>query len=107
MQKKSDLFDVLAFVAYAMHPVTRTDRATHAKSAIHKTYASQQEAFLDFVLSHYVEEGVDELDQTKLAPLLRLKYNNAIADAMADLGGADTTRSLFYAFQKFLYERTA
>jgi len=54
-----------------------------------------------------VQEGVEELDQAKLTPLLKLKYRNAIADAMADLGGAEKTRLLFHAFQKFLYQRIA
>ena len=105
--EKSDLFDVLAYVAFAMQPLTRADRASTAKSAIHTTYTSTQEAFLDFVLTHYVQEGVEELDQSKLTPLLKLKYHNAIADAMADLGGAEKTRLLFVAFQKFLYQKTA
>ena len=105
--EKSDLFDVLAYVAFAMQPLTRAHRAQTAKAAIHTTYTSKQEAFLDFVLSHYVQEGVEELDQAKLTPLLKLKYHNAIADAMVDLGGAEKTRTLFAAFQKFLYQRTA
>lgn len=105
--EKSDLFDVLAYVAFAMQPLTRADRATTAKTEIHRAYTTNQEAFLDFVLSHYVQEGVEELDASKLAPLLKLKYHNAIADAMADLGGAEKTRLLFAAFQKFLYQRTA
>jgi type I restriction enzyme, R subunit len=104
--EKSDLFDVLAYVAFAMQPLTRADRAATAKTAIHKNYTSNQEAFLDFVLTHYVQEGVDELDQSKLTPLLRLKYFNAIADAMTDLGGPEKTRMIFSAFQKFLYQRT-
>ena len=66
--EKSDLFDVLAYVAFAMQPLTRADRATTAKTAIHTTYTSKQEAFLDFVLAHYVQEGVEELDQAKLTP---------------------------------------
>ena len=105
--EKSDLFDVLAYVAFAMQPLTRADRASGAKVAIHSTYTSKQEAFIDFVLAHYVQEGVEELDQAKLTPLLKLKYRNAIADAMADLGGAEKTRLLFHAFQKFLYQRIA
>lgn len=52
-------------------------------------FNSKQQVFLDFMLSHYVEVGVEELDQEKLTPLLRLKYNNSIADAVADLGRAD------------------
>jgi len=39
----------------------------------------KQQAFLDFVLSHYVSVGVEELDQEKLTPLLRLKYHDSIA----------------------------
>ena len=38
------------------------------------------------MLSQYVKVGVHELDKEKLSPLLKLKYNNAIADAIADLG---------------------
>ena len=44
---------------------------------------------LDFVLEHHVSVGVEELDQEKLTPLLRLKYNNSIKDAIADLGKSE------------------
>lgn len=33
--------------------------------------------------------GVEELEQEKLTPLLRLKYHDSIADALADLGSAE------------------
>ena len=49
-------------------------------------------------------EGVDELALDKLTPLLRLKYHDAIADAVADLGPAEEIRSLFTGFQRHLYE---
>ena len=49
-------------------------------------------------------QGVEELDSDKLTPLLRLKYNNAISDAVADLGGTSEIRSMFAGFQKYLYE---
>src|SRR5471030_999707 len=49
-------------------------------------FNSKQRVFLEFVLSQYVKVGVDELATEKLSPLLKLKYNNAIADAIADLG---------------------
>ncbi len=63
------------------------------------------EAFLDFVLAHYVNVGVEELDQEKLTPLLRLKYDS-ISDAIADLGGKpDEIGKVFAGFQKYLYER--
>ena len=93
--EKSDLFDVLAHVAYALPPLTREERAAQAKSVISTQFNSKQQAFLDFVLSHYVSVGVDELDQEKLTPLLRLKYHNSIADAVADLGSAGGDRQGF------------
>ena len=102
--EKSDLFDVLAHVAYAFAPVTREDRAARAKVDISVNFNRKQQAFLDFVLSHYVRVGVEELDQDKLTPLLRLKYHNSIADALADLGRAEDIGRVFAGFQKYLYQ---
>lgn len=64
----------------------------------------RQQAFLEFVLSHYVSVGVEELDQAKLTPLLRLKYHDSIADAVADLGRPDEIGKVFAGFQKYLYQ---
>ena len=105
--EKSDLFDVLAYVAYDMPPKTREERAERAKTVINAEFNSKQQAFLDFVLSHYVSVGVDELDQEKLTPLLRLRYHNSIADAVADLGKPEEIGKVFSGFQKFLYQEAA
>ncbi|MHB8744719.1 MAG: EcoAI/FtnUII family type I restriction enzme subunit R [Sulfuricaulis sp.] len=102
--QNSDLFDVLAYVAFALQPVTREERAATAKIVIHTHFNDKQQAFLDFVLAQYVKEGVDELDQEKLSPLLKLKYKNAIADAMADLGDPEQIRNAFVGCQKYLYQ---
>lgn len=101
--ENSDLFDVLAYVAYTRAPLTRSERAVLAKQGINTSYGSNRQLdFLDFVLSHYVEAGVDELDLDKLTPLLRLKYH-AIADAAAELGTPEQIRGVFVSFQKYLY----
>jgi type I restriction enzyme R subunit len=105
--EKSDLFDVLAHVAYALPPMTREERSTRAKILISTHFNSKQQVFLDFVLSHYVSVGVEELDQDKLTPLLRLKYHNSIADALADLGRAEDIGRVFAGFQKYLYQQQA
>ena len=105
--EKSDLFDVLAHVAYALPPLTREERARKAKIVISTHFNSRQQVFLDFVLSHYVNVGVEELDQEKLTPLLRLKYHNSIADAVADLGKPEEIGKVFAGFQKYLYEAAA
>ena len=103
--EKSDLFDVLAHVAYALSPLSREERAAMARIQIMTHFNDKQQAFLDFVLAHYVSVGVEELDQEKLTPLLRLKYDS-ISDAIADLGGkADEIGKVFAGFQKYLYDK--
>jgi len=105
--EKSDLFDVLAYVAYALPTLTREERAANAKVKISTHFNSKQRVFLDFVLSHYVQVGVEELGQEKLKPLLLLKYHNAIADAVADLGRPEEIGKVFASFQKYLYQEAA
>ena len=102
--EKSDLFDVLAHVAYALPPVTRENRAENAKGYIGNQFTSKQQQFLDFVLSHYVSVGVGELDQEKLKPLLILKYH-AMFNAVEELGKPEDIGRLFASFQKYLYQR--
>jgi type I restriction enzyme, R subunit len=103
----SDLFDVLAHVAYALQPIPREERAAHARLYIHSRFTNKQQLFLDFVLQHYVSMGVQELAQEKLTPLLRLRYQNSIADAVADLGRPEDIGQLFSGFQRYLYEASA
>ena len=102
--ENSDLFDVLAHVAYALPPLTRQERAEKAKVEISTHFNSRQQVFLEFVLSQYVKVGVEELAQDKLSPLLKLKYHNAIADAVADLGKPEEIGRVFAGFQKYLYQ---
>ena len=103
--EESDLYDVLAYVAFSTSPVDRKQRAEYAKSRF-GVYESKQREFLDFVLKQYVDSGVGELDDTKLPELLTLKYK-AIADAKRALGDIETIRKMFTEFQPFLYEQPA
>jgi len=100
--EESDLYDVLAYVAFSTNPVKRSRRAEYAKSHF-GVYESKQRVFLDFVLKQYVDSGVDELDNAKLPELLTLKYK-AIADAKRELGNIKTIRNTFIGFQTYLYE---
>ena len=98
----SDLYDVLAHVAFSTEPVKRSQRADFAKSHF-GVYESKQRVFLDFVLKQYVQTGFTELDDAKLPDLLTLKYK-AIADAKRDLGNIQYIRDTFIGFQRYLYE---
>lgn len=102
--ENSDLFDVLAHIAYSTEPRTREERASKARGRIVSTFDAKQQAFLNFVLEHYVNVGVNELDPSKLPPLLKLRYHDSITDAVADLGSPETISALFTGFQKYLYQ---
>jgi hypothetical protein len=96
-------YDVLAYIAFALSPITREERVSTRRARIFSHYDDDRlRAFLDFVLSEYVKEGVGELDQAKLTPLLELKYR-AVSDAARDLGGIARIRETFVGFQKYLY----
>ena len=101
--EKSDLYDVLAYIAYAQEPITRAQRVDVHRGAIFEGYDAKLAAFLDFVLAQYVKEGVGELDQAKLPDLLELKYRG-VEDAARELGGALRIREAFVGFQRHLYE---
>ena len=105
--EKSDLFDVLAHVAYALAPLTRDERAAKARVIITQHFTSKLQLFLDFVLAHYVTVGVEELDQAKLNPLLRLKYHDSLSDAVKDLGKPELIGQVFAGFQQYLYQQQA
>ena len=104
--EKSDLFDVLEYVSFAIKPITRDERVEIARPQIFNSINDKQKEFLDFVLSKYIENGVDELDQEKLPELLSLKYHS-ITDASEALGGINSIKEIFIAFQKYLYASKA
>jgi len=105
--ENSDLFDVLAHVAFAASPLLREQRAARAQQSIKERYDAKQLEFIDFILVHYVSEGVEELGREKLTPLLKLKYGDSIADAVTDLGRPEQIASMFSGFQKYLYQEAA
>src|SRR5690606_13532402 len=99
----SDLYDVLAYVAYAEPPITRVERVARHQRTILGRHDDKKRAFLEFVLGHYVRQGVGELDESKLPQLLRLRYS-AVDDAIRELGHPHDIRNLFIGFQRHLYE---
>jgi type I restriction enzyme R subunit len=101
--EKSDLFDVLEYVAYMIHPMTRQERVAVSEATIYKGLSTNQVEFLRFVLSKYIETGVEELDQEKLPKLLELKYHS-VSDGMTELGDVAKIKNLFLSFQRYLYQ---
>lgn len=100
--EKSDIYDVLAFVSFAVKPITREDRVNRSEQSILKGLNNDYSEFIKFVLINYIKSGVNELDEDKLPHLLELKYSS-IMDGVEKLQGIDRIRAEFINFQKFLY----
>lgn len=102
---KSDLYDVLEYVFNGdYNAMTREARAKAAEATIFALLNDKQREFIAFVLSKYVETGVDELDQEKLPILLTNKYQS-LEDAKEILGDVGNISKLFIEFQKYLYNQ--
>ena len=101
--ENSDLFDVLQFVAYSKPTVPRAERVKATIDGIHDQLDERQQEFVDFVLSQYVELGVDELDREKLPQLIAVKYGN-LNDGLAKIGGIDQAMAAFLGSQRRLYD---
>jgi len=100
--ENSDLYDVLAYIAFNMAPVTRAERVDAHKERILRGHDYRQQEFLKFVLDHYIARGVSELDTGKLPQLIELKYHS-LGDAVQELGPAGKIREVFVGFQQYLY----
>ncbi|MAF68671.1 MAG: restriction endonuclease subunit R [Micavibrio sp.] len=100
--EQSDLYDVLAYIAFKLGPISRRERVEARKDIILSHYDDRLQGFIEFVLTQYVQEGVGELDRDKLPHLLELKYQ-AVADAAKELGGVTKISDAFVGFQKDLY----
>lgn len=101
--EQSDLFDVLTYISFLTPPISRIKRVEQTREKMFEGLDEKQKEFLNFVLSKYEEKGVEELDEEKLPILLNLKYH-AIANAVNVLGEVDAIRSIFFNFQKDLYQ---
>ncbi len=104
-QQECDLLDVLHYIFDGDYqPISRQARSIKAKDAMAQILNEQEQEFIDFVSAKYVEIGMDELWDDKLAILLENKYGS-IRDAQTILGETSKIRALFIDFQKYLYKQ--
>ena len=97
-----NIMDLLAYIAFNTKPITRKERVNEAKDRIFDGLDKNHKDFIKFILSKYIENGVEELDEEKLPILLNLQYS-AISDAEEALGDVEKIRKTFFDFQKALY----
>ena len=101
--EKSDLFDVLELIAFSVPIVSREDRVAKSQKNIFATLNDEQKIFIEFILTRYIDSGVEELDEDKLPELLQMRYNDVSDDLINKLGGIQKIRSVFFGLQEELY----
>ena len=97
-----DLFDVLEYISYTRKPITRADRVKAAEGNIYAFLNEKQRDFISFVLRNYIQDGVDELDISKLGSIVKSKYGSEYS-AEQLLGTVEDIRHVFVDFQQHLY----
>jgi type I restriction enzyme R subunit len=97
-----DLFDVLEYISYAKKPITRAERVSNAQGNIYTFLNERQREFIAFILRNYVQDGVDELDISKLSSSLTSKYGS-VYEGQKQLGDVDEIKRVFVEFQQHLY----
>ena len=82
--------------------MTRKARVDASRKPIYEALDPNQREFVDFVLSQYIDLGVDELQQDRLPQLLAIKYHSQM-EGIEALGGTEKARATFVGFQRELY----
>ncbi len=72
--EESDIYDVLAHLAFNLDIKTRSERAfaVHYRKYIEKYHSDKVREFLDFILERYKKDGVKEMGSDKLSSLIKL-----------------------------------
>jgi type I restriction enzyme R subunit len=104
--ENSDLFDVLEYIAYSRKTITRLERVCNAEDNVYTFLNDKQREFISFVLSNYVQDGIDELDITKLSSILSSKYGSPF-EGQRVLGDINDIKRVFIDFQQHLYNEKA
>ncbi|MCB1759381.1 MAG: DEAD/DEAH box helicase family protein [Gammaproteobacteria bacterium] len=107
--EQSDLFDLLAFLAFEQPMETRRARAeaTRTNSAFFEQFEQQPARdFLHFVLNRYEETGVAELARDRMPGLIKMSGLGTTRDASRAFGGSPANvLAAFRQLQHQLYYR--
>jgi len=102
--QESDIYDVLAHLAFNLEIKTRSERAfaVHYRKYIEKYHNSKVKEFLNFILERYEKDGVKEMGSDKLSSLIKLSGidRNELKEAFE---GAANIREGYFGLQREIY----
>jgi type I restriction enzyme, R subunit len=97
-----DIFDILAYISFALDPVSRQNRADTCERKTLPIYDANIQSFLCFVLRRYIEDGTADLDPDHLPGLLEL-YCGPMDHVRSCVGDLKLIKMAFRGFQRGLY----
>jgi type I restriction enzyme R subunit len=102
--EESDIYDVLAHLAFNLDIKTRSERAfaVHYRKYIERYHNDKVKAFLNFILERYEKDGVKEMGSDKLSSLIKLSGidRNELKEAFE---GAANIREGYFGLQREIY----
>ncbi|MBZ9786433.1 DEAD/DEAH box helicase family protein [Psychroflexus sp. CAK57W] len=100
-----DIFDVLSHISFSSDLMTRKQRVKFVKDDVQffEVYENlKAKDFLEFILKHYEEHGIEELQRNKLGDLVKLKLGTS-KDAKTAFGDMKTLLGAYYKLQENIY----
>ena len=100
-----DIFDVLSHISFETKLMTRKQRVEFVKGEpkffeVYKKLEARE--FLEFILKHYEDYGIEELQRDKLGDLVKLKLGTP-KDAKTAFGDMKTLLNAYYKLQENIY----
>lgn len=103
----SDLFDVLAHIAFSKNIYSRKQRVeiVNRDSKFFEVYSNfKAKDFLKFILERYEKDGIEELKSDSLKNLIQLKNMGTPKDVGTLFGGVDKLKEAYYKLQENIYK---
>ncbi len=103
--QESDIYDVLAHLAFNLDIKTRSERAfaVHYRKYIEKYHSDKVREFLDFILERYKKDGVKEIGSDKLSSLIKLSGMDMRELKTAFAMDGVNVREGYFGLQKEIY----
>lgn len=100
-----DPFDLIVHVAFDQPPLTRAERAANVKKRdIYTRYGEEARAVIDALLAKYAEDGVIDLDDTKVLQLKPFDEMGTVVQLVKRFGGKPGFEQAVREIQCALYE---
>ena len=106
--KELDPFDLICHVAFDAKPLTRRERAENVKKRdVFRKYGDQARAVLDALLAKYADEGVMNLDDTKVLLIPPFTELGTPVQLINAFGGREAFVQAVHDLQSALYREAA